>query len=220
MNNFSQIKSNIGTRVGDTSTTFATTVGTYINQRYKDIFERFNWPTVKPSYTITTVIGTQDYLLPTDFNKELYAYDTINLVDIIASSLQELERNYPNTLGTSDQPIRYAIYDYMDSGTPPVIQKKIRFFPTPSAVTIISLPYLQKQVDMSGATDLPILDCDTACEYGATADAWRTKRQFAKAADFEAQYERKINTMIWNKENQPNRIVQFAPRTYNPDQLY
>ena len=220
MLNFGQIKTNVGTRVGDTSATFATTIGIYINQRYKDIFERFNWTTIKPSYTFATVAGTQDYTLPSDFGKELYCYDSINLLDITGQSLQDLERAYPNTLGTNDQPIRYAIYDSMDTSSPPVIVKKIRLFPNPAAVTTISLPYLQKQVDMSGATDLPILDCDTACEYGATADAWRTKRQFAKAGDFEGQYERKINTMIWNKINQPNQVVQFAPKTYNPDNLY
>ncbi len=220
MLSFSQIKTNVGTRIGDTSTTFATTIGIYINQRYKDIFERFNWTTIVPSYTFPTVIGTQDYALPAGFGKELYVYDTINLVDIAGCSIQDLERVFPNTLATQDQPIRYAIYDSMDASSPPLIVKKIRLYPTPSTVTTISLPYIQTQVDMSASTDLPILDCDTACEYGATADAWRTKRQFAKAADFEGQYERKIQTMIWSKANQPNQIVQFAPRTYDRNQLY
>lgn len=220
MNNFGVIAAKVGTRVSDTSTTFATTIKQYINDRYKDIFERYNWPTLVPSYTFNTVIGTQDYALPSDFSKELYVYDTINHLDIIFSTLQDLERNYPDTLATSDQPIRYTIFDYMDTGTPPLIQKKLRLFPIPSNVLTISMPYLLKQTDMSANTDLPILDCDTACEYGATADAWRTKRQFAKAADFESQYERKIQTMIWNKVNQPNQIIQFAPRTYNKENLY
>ncbi len=221
MNTFGTIAQKVGTRVGDTSSTFATTIKQYINDRYKDIFERFNWTTIKPDYTITTIIGTQDYILPADFNKELYAYDSTNLIDISGVSIQDLERNYPNTLQTQDQPIKYAIFDYMDSTVPsPLITKKIRFFPTPSTIAVINFPYLQKQVDMTLTTDLPILDCDTACEYGATADAWRTKRQFAKAADFEGQYERKINTMIWNKVNQPNQIVQFTPKTYNKDMLY
>lgn len=220
MNNLGQIASKIGVRVGDTSTSFATTIKGYVNDRYKDILQRFDWDTINPSYTFPTVIGQQDYDAPTDMNKELYLYDGTNFLDISNQSLNDLEKNYQVSLNDTGNPVRYVIYEYLSNDDPAIVSKKIRLFPTPSSVITLSMPYLIKASDMTSDTDLPIIDCDLACELGATADAWRTKRQFAKASDFETQYERKINTMIWHKENQPNRMRQFAPKTYNKDLLY
>lgn len=220
MNDFGTIAGNIGTRVGDTSSTFATTIKKYINQRYERIFKRFNWPTVNPTYTFSTVGGTSEYDLASDFKNELYVFDNTNLIDIQWASLQDLERMYENNLNDNGNPTKYAIYDYMSADTEPLIKKKVRFYPNPTSIIAIKIPYQLQATPMVDSTDLPILRCDIACEYGATADAWRTKRQFAKAADFETQYEQVINEMIWEIENNPNRIVQLAPRTYNRDLLY
>ena len=220
MNDFGQIASNVGTRVGDTSSSFSTTIKGYINQRYERIYKRFNWPTINPTYSFSTVVGTNEYDLPNNFKNELYVFNSTNLVDIIASSLQDLQRTYSTNLDDSGNPLKYAIYDYMSSDDIPVISKKIRLFPNPSAVITIKLPYQMKPVALVESTELPILQCDIACEYGATADAWRTKRQFAKAGDFEQLYEQTIQEMIWEIENNPNRVVQFAPKTYNQDLLY
>lgn len=82
------------------------------------------------------------------------------------------------------------------------------------------MPYILGYAPLVNQSDLTIIDCDDACEYGATADAWRTKRQFAKAADFEKQYEQTIQEMIWETENDPNRIVQFRPQVYPRNNLY
>lgn len=221
MNSFSTIKSNIGTRIGDTSTSFATTIGSYINQRYQRIFKKFNWDSAKPDYTFNTAGGTNEYTMPSGFGKELYVFDNTNLVDIRKYSLQDLERNFVQNLNDNGNPLYYAIYKTLDSSNPANIVTKLRFYPNPTTVIAIIMPYLYAPTDMSSSTDLPILDmADLACELGATADAWRTKRQFAKAADFEAQYEQVIAEMIWSQENQPNMIKQFAPRTYDKEQLY
>lgn len=220
MNNFGQIASAVGTRVGDTSSSFSTTIKGYINQRYERIYKRFNWPTINPSYSFSTVVGTNDYDLPTDFKNELYVFDGTNLIDIDNISLQELERNYSSALNDSGNPIHYAVYDYMSTDDEPLVSKKIRLYPNPSAVITVKIPYQMKPVALVESAELPILQCDIACEYGATADAWRTKRQFAKAGDFEALYEQTIQEMIWEIENNPNRIVQFAPKTYNKELLY
>lgn len=220
MNSFGTIATNVGTRVGDTSSTFKTIINGYINLRYERIYKRFNWPTVNPSYSFNTVGGTQDYVLPTDFKNELYVYDSGNFLDIRGSTLQDLERKFGTTLNTAGSVSQYAIYDYMDTSSPPVIKKKIRLYSTPNSVLTIVVPYQVQQTAMSATTDLPILRCDIACEYGATAEAWRTKRQFAKAADFEGLYEQTINEMIWEIENSQNKIVQFAPQTYNSCELY
>jgi hypothetical protein len=223
MNNYGQIVYNVGVRVGDTSTAFATVIKGYVNFRYKEIWERFNWGTIKESYTFNTVAGTSDYKLPIDFLKPLYIYDNTNFIDLPSRSLQEIERVFPGNLNDTGNPVRCAIYEKMNADTPNptgVIEKWVRFHPTPTSVIAILMPYQLEPTDMSANSDLPILDCDYEVEIGATAEAWRTKRQFAKAADFDQQYEDHIKHMIWRRENDPTRVVQFAPNVFNKDLLY
>lgn len=222
MNTFAIIGAKVGTRVGDTSATFLTTINQYINDRYFRIFKKFNWPTIVPSYTVTTVSGTQDYQLPSDFKHELYVYDATNSLDIPRMDFQELERVNTAALTQQGSVSRCAIYDSMDTTSPsPLIIKKLRLYQIPSSAISLQIPYLKQGTSLSATTDLPVIDmADLASELGATADAWRTKRQFQKAADFEMQYERVIMEMIWSIENDPNRIVQFRPNTYRRDDLY
>ena len=222
MNQFSVIGAKVGTRIGDTSTTFLTTINQYINDRYFRIFKKFNWPTIVPSYTVTTIAGTQDYQLPSDFKNELYIFDSTNYLDISRMDFQELERVNTSLLTQRGSVSKCAIYDSMDTTSPsPLIVKKLRLYQIPNSVITLQIPYIKKGVALSAATDLPIIDMsDLAAELGATADAWRTKRQFQKAADFETQYEQIIMEMIWSIENDPNRVVQFRPNVYSRDNLY
>lgn len=219
MNNFAQIQYNVGIRVGDTSAAFATIIGNYVNQRYKRLFRKFNWETINPSYSFTTT-GVSDYILPNDLKQELYVYDSTNLLDIPRKDFEELERIYSQSLNQTDQAVVYAIYESLDQNSPPNIIRTLRFYKTPASAIVIQMPYILGYAPLVNQSDLTIIDCDDACEYGATADAWRTKRQFAKAADFEKQYEQTIQEMIWETENDPNRIVQFRPQVYPRNNLY
>ena len=67
--------------------------------------------------------------------------------------------------------------------------KKIRFFYIPQAAFTASLPYIVKPSALSGDSDQPILDLEDLLECGATADTLRYKRQYAKAKDFDVQFE-------------------------------
>lgn len=244
MNNFLQISVNVGTRVGDTSGNFQTTINQYINQRYLRIFKKFNWPTIVPAYAITTVSGVSDYALPVDFKHELYVYDSTNFKDIRKKDLQELERINPQALNQSGASWNYSIYEALSPQTATfndivatfgaslftfagnytaaaTLTKFIRFYQNPTSSWVIQIPYVKQAIGFSASTDQPIIDMgDLACELGATADAWRTKRQFEKATDFEMQYEQVVMEMIWSIENDPNRVVQFRPNVYPIHQLY
>jgi hypothetical protein len=182
--------------------------------------------------------------LPSDFGKELYVYDTLNQINLDWRSLQDVERIYLTADTTDDEldeadfysngvtapqgyPYVYSIYNYIDNTNPTTIRKRIRLWPVPTQSIQLSIPYII-QGALVNTTDLPILElADTACELGATADAWRTKRQFAKAADFEGvpnmigyNYEGVLATMIWSEENQVNRPIQFTPNVYPKNMLY
>ena len=208
---FTTMVANVGGRVGDTSTTFATKIGTYINDRYEDVLGRINWNIIDEDYSFNTVAGTQDYALPTDFNGELYVYDSTNKKALDSYTLQELAVKFPDTLETSGTVDGYAIYDYIATG---VRSKKIRLHQIPTAVVTIKMPYIVGFSDIS-STSTTIIACERIVELGATADAWRTKRQFAKGADFDGQYERAILNLMFKIENQPNLVRQANPYTYD-----
>ena len=130
---------------------------------------------------------------------------------------QDLETNYANILNAQQQPLMVAIYDKMNTNSPPTIDRWISFSPTPASAVTYNIPYLVNPTPLVNSTDLPIIDCDYEVELGATADAWRTKRQFSKADNFDRQFEEHIIHMIWAQENQPNKVVQFAPKTFDID---
>jgi len=98
--------------------------------------------------------------------------------------------------------------------------KIMRLHYVPSAVITIACPYTIKPLPMSDDMDYPILDIADLIENGAKADAWRYKRQLARANVFEALFTSGLADFIWDKENQPNKICQFRPNTYNKDNLY
>jgi hypothetical protein len=74
-------------------------------------------------------------------------------------------------------------------------------------------------VALSGTTDTPLIPCEDAIEAGATADAWRYKRQFRKAQAMEAVYADLMSNLMWDTENQPAYPRQFTPKTYDRDNL-
>ena len=211
---FSTLKTNVGNRCGDTSTTFATIIGTYVNQRYKDILRRTNWYAVDDDYVVSGVSGTASYTLPADFGKELYVYDTVNKVDIPASTMEILEGAYQDELKDSGEVEAYMIIDTADASAR---SKKIKFFRTPDSAIDFEVPYVLKPTNLSAATDVPCIDCDTAIEYGACADAWLYKRQFAKAQQYEAMYEKEIQNLMWDKTNLPNFLHTMQPEALNRD---
>lgn len=97
---------------------------------------------------------------------------------------------------------------------------KIGFHYVPSSVVTMAVPYHIKPLPMTEDYDYPIIDIADLIEIGAKADAWRYKKQGAKAGDAETRFGIELNGYIWNQENQPNRITQFRPVTYNTDNLY
>lgn len=101
-----------------------------------------------------------------------------------------------------------------------VSYKTIRFFATPANNFTVAIPYVVKPVPMSEDYDFPVIDIADLIEIGAKADVLRYKRQYQKASVFEALFTSALADYIWDKENDPNRVVQFAPTTYNRDNLY
>jgi hypothetical protein len=208
---FLQLKTNIGNNIQDTSAAMATIIGVYINNRYMDILRRVNWEVVQEDYTIPTVAGDQDYDLVSNFGKELYCLDSTNNRYLKRKTLQEIADRHVENLTDEDAPTEYAILDKWVCG---VRSKVLWLYKIPLTVYTLALPYIIAPTAMIVDGEIPMFDCDDIIEIGATADAWRYKRQFAKAQDLEMLYEKGIMNLIWDKTNQPNRVHLFNPSPY------
>lgn len=211
---FSTMKTNVGNNVQDTSSEFATIIGNYLNNRYKQIRQRANIQIINDTYSFSTVAGTANYTLPSTFGKELYVRDSTNKINLPFISIQELADKYTDTLTSSGTPQRYSIYENFSN---PTRVKLMKLHLVPSSVVTIEAPHIIEPADLSAESDIAMVDCDDAIELGATADAWAYKRQFAKASYYEGLFEKSLQTFIWNRENQPNQVKTFNVTPYSRD---
>lgn len=105
------MKSNVGGRVQDTSTAFATIIGTFLNKRYFQVLRAINWNNINYDYTFDTVSGTQNYVLPDDFGKEVSVRDSTTGVELAGVDYSYLITNYPDEITDTGSPARYVIYE-------------------------------------------------------------------------------------------------------------
>lgn len=297
---FSTLKNNVGNRVQDTDTDFLTIIGSWINNKYAEILNRFTFlAPVRTDYTLSVTAGTQDYQLPDDFGKALFVLDQTNNVSLeetdIQSALNEFQVNYttsgevtkylikqdnvatqPTSASTvsitsssaSDTTQTVLVRGFVSSreayesvtltGTTPALTtnsydriisisksattvgritgtsnsgavtvfslaptalihrvKKISLFRNPASNTTLRIPYTYSTLPLSDDLDYPIIECSESLELGATAEAWRYKKNFAKAADYDRLYEESMADLAWKQEASPNRVHRTAPNTYS-----
>lgn len=302
--NFSTIYGNVGANIQDTSTATSSIIKTYCNNAYKDILRRLNYSGLNLSYQLSAVSGTQDYVLPNDFGKELYVRNASTLQYIPFISLSELVGIYPESLNSSGEVQRYTVFrdvsrnqpsaasiitvvssssadtsqvihikgsdangielseDVTLTGTSSAVStntfnkirsisksttttgtvtvtsnsgavtiallgpsdtsysvNKIRFHYIPSSAATMDVPYYVKPYNLVSDYDFPVIDCADGIELGATAQAWRYKRQFAKAQEYDRLFEKWIIDEAWDMENHPNRTHLSNPKPYDRDDI-
>ena len=297
---FSVIKTNIGAEVIDTSSAFATIIGRFVNRRYFQILRSINWRNINDAYTFDTVVGTQRYVLPDDFGKEISCTDTTNSGELSKFQIDELYSTYKTITGTGSIE-RYAIVDSPVQAQPSAastlsivsssasdtsqtilirgISSGVEVYESvtltgisaatstnsytrikgisksgatagyvtitsnsaavtnavipletletrykiliihyvPTSVSTIALPYIVNPLPLSQDYDYPVIDIADLIEIGAIADCLRYKRQFSKANAYEVNFTHQLNDYIFNKENQPNEVIQFSPQGYSRD---
>jgi len=197
-------------------------IGGYINHRLRDVLRRANIHAINPDFTMTatsasTVVSASTYTLPSDFGKELYVFNSGTNKDISRLSLDRLEQEYTQELENAGTVYHYSIFDTKNTSAASAEAsaarvKKIRFWKAPTTDNYFTIPYLMAQADLSSDTDEMNVDCEQAVEYGATADAWMYKRQFAKSQYFEQLFEKAVQALIWDKTNQANEVVMMNPQ--------
>lgn len=92
--------------------------------------------------------------------------------------------------------------------------KLMRLVQIPSGSWTIEINYQQRENELNQDGDYPIVDCYDCLEAGATADALRYKRQYAKAADFDVIFEKRLANLAYAYEASPNKVNLFNPKTY------
>lgn len=95
--------------------------------------------------------------------------------------------------------------------------KKLRLASIPANSLTLEMIYTKNSLPMSQDYDYPDLDCEDVLEAGATADALKYKRQYAKADYWENTFEKRLDDWMWARENQANRVHLFSPQPYNRD---
>lgn len=108
---FSDMVSNVGTDVQDTSTAASTIIKRYLNRRYFQVLRSINWKFYNLEYSFTTTSGTQDYVLPRDFDKPVYVRDNTNKRELASKSFQYLSNQRTDEFNNEGVIDSYVIYD-------------------------------------------------------------------------------------------------------------
>lgn len=206
------MKTEVGVDVQDTTSSFATYIGYWVNNRYFDILRRTNWDLINESYTISLSAAATMASLPSDFGKEISVYDATNKKEIPFISIRDLRSQYPDLIDQSGDLQAYSIVDTVNSSN--ARYKYLKPFQIPTTAITLQFPYQIQPTALVSPADGTIIPCEDIIILGATADAWKYKRQFGKSQDMELLYERGINSLIWDKENQVNQVKTFPVNPY------
>jgi len=207
---FAQMQANVGGMIIDTSSGFATLIGNWLNDKYRDIARRMPWSALIDSdYVISVTTGAgASYSLPTDFDEEINCMDITHGVALArySEAMWWRERGEDYSAGTlqTGQPVRYMILRELS---------KIQLDPAPNENLTLALPYKKTITDLAGAGTVLIPDIEYIMEFGALSEAQAYKKQFAKAAYYLQKYESELAKRISQERSAPNQRYQWIPET-------
>lgn len=106
------MKSNVGSAIGDTSTPMASLIQNYLNDRYRETLRRLKILGVHRSdYSFSTTAGTEDYIMPQDFETELSVVDKTNGRLLSRIDSQQLAEHYFSQLDDQGVVTHYIVLD-------------------------------------------------------------------------------------------------------------
>jgi hypothetical protein len=208
---FATMKTNIGNMVQDKSTTFATLIGVWINDRYQEIARRYAWSAlIDNDYTFNTAASTAEYNFPTAFEQEIFVANITDGEMLIRYDEQGWWRErygaYNAGVITGGSPRRYIILRE---------SSKIRLDPTPDAIKTIAFPYKKTITALSGNTDTVLIpDIEVAIEYGAIGDALAYKKQYQKADYYFQRFEDALVKRAGQDKAQKNLMYQRISQSF------
>ena len=172
---FTTMKTTVGTMVQDTSSTFATIIGTFINDKYRDIWRRIMWSAIiDDDYTFETVVDQANYDLPGDFEEEIFLQniasgDVPPTRKTIGEYWRDRGENFSSDSIDSGTPSAYVILkeEINSSGSPLGV---IKLDPPPDTAETWAMPYKRRHTDLLGTTGTATTD--TASKIIASASTF------------------------------------------------
>lgn len=299
---FSQLKTNVGNRVQDTSTTFSTLIGYWVNDKYRDVISRYDWEEMYFTQNINASASVSAYALPANSDRIIICLDSTNSNNIDEVSQQQFYLENYDSWDNTGTPDKYFLnYDVVksqpgsaekvtvksssasDSSQSVLIRgisndneiyetinlngttvasaansytritgiskssstsgyvtvyendettvlsqlpgeqlessyKILNLHPIPTGTITYGLVIKREMLPLNNDYDYPVVkDMADVIEYGACAEAWRYKRQFSKAQAMDVMYEKMLSEKIFQRESQPNRIIQMVATPLNRD---
>ena len=104
MKSYSVLVDNIGTFVQDTSTAFATLIGIWVNNRYRDIINSYDWEQLYHNQSINTTANTSAYSFDENTERLISAIDITNDNPINIVTEQDFLQNYSDALDNTGTP--------------------------------------------------------------------------------------------------------------------
>jgi len=123
----------------------ATTLTRLVNSALQQLSTEFDWPWLYAEGTITTVAGTTDYAVPTNWSRTKWL--SIEEDELLFRSLRDLRRIIGDTTVTR-QPTFYTT----------VGDTSVRLGPIPDAVYTVDHGYFKQEAALSAGGDAPLLD--------------------------------------------------------------
>ena len=106
------MKSNVGNAIQDSSTPMLALIQNYINDRLKEIYSRMKLQGyIRADYSLTTTSGTEDYVLPQDFDTELTVLDTTNKRALTRIDIQQNVAGFSSQINDTGTTTHYLILD-------------------------------------------------------------------------------------------------------------
>ena len=205
---YGTMKSNVGNFVQQTDDNFAALIGSWLNDKYLDIYNRCEWSIfINFDYTFPTVVGTSEYALETDFSEEIFVANITDGIPLTRYTegtwWQERFNAYQAGTITNGQSKSYIILREAS---------KIHLDPPPDAIKTIAMPYKKSLTALSATGDIPVIkDIEYILEYGATAEAYAYLKQFSKADYYAQKYEQELSKRISRERTQSNQLYQRIP---------
>lgn len=96
--------------------------------------------------------------------------------------------------------------------------RQLNIYPIPVGEVIYHIKAIRRILPLSQDNDYPVIqDIADTIELGALADAWRYKRQLAKASNYDFLYEKSIQDKIFHEVSKPDYVIQMVPTPLNRD---
>ena len=153
---FSTMKSRVGNAVQDTSSTFASIIGEYLNDKYREIWNRMMWSVkVNNDYTFESITDQAQYDLPADFKDEIFVTNLATGDTITRKTINQWWRdrgeNYSSdTLDSGTSDVYVILREVINSAGQPL--GVIKLDPPPDTAETYGMPYERKFVPLLGTT--------------------------------------------------------------------